>query len=288
MVWELGASPVRLHWIRARFSFRPRLERIAMNEEPVVRSECYLCNNPVEFPAELAGQIVECPHCEQRIKLFVEKANAPAPSPPREPAWDGGYFAWPWKQRIRILCGVVVIVFALTLTAVPWAPVIEGSGVSSERSPLWNTPENKRLDIGVLLAEWIGLGVIWGGVALVLKPNAKERSGKGEGKMSNLQTVTLACVMLGFALVALLLCEYGSQLRQEVQLSRLSASGAPEQEIASIGSDLEDMKAVLIGHDVMVVAGEPTGLKGSVYKLLESIDSHLENMESSRSPMPRR
>jgi hypothetical protein len=148
---------------------------------------------------------------------------------------------------------------------------------------------NKRLDIGVLLAEWIGLAVIWGGLAFMLRPNPNKPSDKGEGKSSRLQTATLACVVLGFALVALLLCEYGSQLRQEVQLTRLST---PDQEITSnlegMDSDLADMKAVLIGHDVMVVAGVPTGLKGSVYKLLESIDSHLENMESSRSPMLRR
>ena len=266
-----------------------------MNEEPVVRSECYLCNNPVEFPVELAGQVVDCPHCGQKIKLFVEKENAPAPSPPdRKPAWDGGYFAWfcetmglcwLWKQRIRILCGVEVIVFALTLTAVPWAPMIEGSGVSAERSPLWNTPANKRLDIGVLLAEWIALGVIWGGLAFVLRPNPNEPSGKGEGKSSQLQTATLASVMLGFVLVALLLCEYGSQLRYEVQISRLSA---PNQEITSISSDLDRMEAVLIGDAPIIVPRAPTVVNGSIYSFLESIDSHLANMESSRSPLLRR
>jgi DNA-directed RNA polymerase subunit RPC12/RpoP len=257
-----------------------------MNEQPVIQSECYLCSNPVEFPAELEGQVVECPHCGQRIKLFVDRENPPAPSPPgRKPAWDGGYFAWPWKQRIRILCGLGVIVFALTLTAVPWAPGIEGPGVSAERSPLWNTPANKRLDIGVLLAEWIGLGVIWGGLAFMLRPNPNEPPNKGEGKSSRLQSATVASVVLGFAVMALLLCEYGSQLRQEIQLS---TSPAPDDKIASISSDLEDMKAVLVGGQAMFLPGSPTVVHQNVYSLLESIDSHLQNMESSGSPMLRR
>ena len=32
---------------------------------------CHICNQPLEYPEELAGQQVECPHCGTQTKLPV-------------------------------------------------------------------------------------------------------------------------------------------------------------------------------------------------------------------------
>lgn len=54
------------------------------------KCNCQFCNGHIAFPAEMAGQVIACPHCEMETKLFVP--NAPvvpptvAPKPPMQTA----------------------------------------------------------------------------------------------------------------------------------------------------------------------------------------------------------
>lgn len=80
-----------------------------MSDESVVRSECYLCNNPIEFPAELAGQAVECPHCKAEVRLNNVR-------PQRLHA--NLLVAWRWIAVLPAAIGSYAVVMLLSALAV--------------------------------------------------------------------------------------------------------------------------------------------------------------------------
>ena len=45
-----------------------------MNEELVAKCACSQCGNHIEFPIEVAGQFVHCPHCQGATQLNLEDA----------------------------------------------------------------------------------------------------------------------------------------------------------------------------------------------------------------------
>ena len=50
---------------------------------------CNLCNQPLEFPSEMAGETVECPHCKMDTKLFIPVSPiTPKPKSPEKPKVD--------------------------------------------------------------------------------------------------------------------------------------------------------------------------------------------------------
>ena len=47
-----------------------------MAETKYLKSACEHCDGHIEFPAEAAGQSVECPHCHEQTELFVRVPSA--------------------------------------------------------------------------------------------------------------------------------------------------------------------------------------------------------------------
>jgi hypothetical protein len=51
-----------------------------------LKTDCDHCNGPIEFPTQLAGQSVACPHCHAQTLLpQFQPATAPPPTPPAPP-----------------------------------------------------------------------------------------------------------------------------------------------------------------------------------------------------------
>ena len=55
-----------------------------MPETTYLKVECQHCKGHIEYPSELAGQSVECPHCKQTTTL--PPSTSPPPPPPLPPA----------------------------------------------------------------------------------------------------------------------------------------------------------------------------------------------------------
>src|SRR5262245_66337827 len=53
-----------------------------MPEITYLKTECQHCKGHIEYPSELAGQSVECPHCKRAATLL---STPPAPLPPPRP-----------------------------------------------------------------------------------------------------------------------------------------------------------------------------------------------------------
>ena len=52
-----------------------------MSNDSLIRMKCYLCDGPIEFPPQLANQIIACPHCAREITLAVLSGLPAKPSP---------------------------------------------------------------------------------------------------------------------------------------------------------------------------------------------------------------
>src|SRR5262249_54627651 len=46
-----------------------------------LKTECQHCKDHTEYPSELAGQSVECPHCKQMTTLLPSAPPPPIPPP---------------------------------------------------------------------------------------------------------------------------------------------------------------------------------------------------------------
>jgi hypothetical protein len=54
-----------------------------MSEIVYLKTACERCSGNIEYPFEMAGQSIECPHCHQTITLPSPfTASAPQPPPP--------------------------------------------------------------------------------------------------------------------------------------------------------------------------------------------------------------
>jgi hypothetical protein len=58
-----------------------------MAETKYLKSACEHCDGHIEFPAEAAGQSVECPHCHEQTELFVRVPSADEPGIFRRHKW---------------------------------------------------------------------------------------------------------------------------------------------------------------------------------------------------------
>ena len=59
-------------------SYQPRQVKF---ENMNAKCNCNNCSQPIEFPAEMAGQTIECPNCKLETILFIP----PPPPKPEEP-----------------------------------------------------------------------------------------------------------------------------------------------------------------------------------------------------------
>jgi len=82
----------------------------------------------------------------------------------------------PMSKKQKVILGLAIGAFALTLLSAPWVRTFPGfpnSGVPSyqsiEMSELWNPPERAQLAVGNLFAEWVAIGVISGGLLIILR-----------------------------------------------------------------------------------------------------------------------
>ncbi len=78
-----------------------------MTQQTIIRSACYLCEGTIEFPAELANQVIPCPHCGKEIKLFAASKSL---------SRFGGLFAgrsWNKKQLFLTLFAVALLIGSL-------------------------------------------------------------------------------------------------------------------------------------------------------------------------------
>ena len=83
-----------------------------MTTQTIIRSACYLCENPIEFPAELSNQIIPCPHCGKEIKLI-------ATSKPY-PVWRNWFGVRSWNKKQMFISTVAIIYFFVTLNTASW------------------------------------------------------------------------------------------------------------------------------------------------------------------------
>src|SRR5258707_15286582 len=81
-----------------------------MNEEPPISMTCYLCEQPIEFPAELANQVTECPSCGQRIKLFTAQ---------RDNGWSISRLG-PFNKKQKFLTCVALFLLGVIFFNAPW------------------------------------------------------------------------------------------------------------------------------------------------------------------------
>lgn len=52
-----------------------------------LKTDCDHCSGPIEFPVQMSGESVECPHCKQQTQLpEFPFAPQPALAPPPQPA----------------------------------------------------------------------------------------------------------------------------------------------------------------------------------------------------------
>ena len=47
-----------------------------MEAQSFIRTSCYLCDGPMEFPPEMENQVIPCPHCGKEIKLLDAAQSA--------------------------------------------------------------------------------------------------------------------------------------------------------------------------------------------------------------------
>ncbi len=81
------------------------------------------------------------------------------------------------NKKQKILAGIGLAAFATTLFCAPWTVTHLPSSLLMptptwtriETSPIWDSPTNGQLNIGVLLAEWFSIGVLDGGLILLLR-----------------------------------------------------------------------------------------------------------------------
>ncbi len=74
----------------------------------VISLSCPGCQQPIEAPAEMAGQIAQCPACSQEISIPQAVADAgvvPAAAPPAENACSSCGAAMEKDSVLCVQCG---------------------------------------------------------------------------------------------------------------------------------------------------------------------------------------
>ena len=92
-----------------------------MNRTKFLKGECQHCAGHVEFPAEMAGLPVECPHCGQQTELLLAR-------PPEESGLPKGPMIW-------AIIGIVILCLGLV-----------GALVALKRAEKWAARQKQRAD----------------------------------------------------------------------------------------------------------------------------------------------
>jgi hypothetical protein len=71
------------------------------------------------------------------------------------------------QKMAKLVIGAGLALFFLTLLFAPWTWEISTHS-GGEFSPIWNQPSNSKLNVTVLVAEWIGIGILTFGVRKLL------------------------------------------------------------------------------------------------------------------------
>ena len=74
-----------------------------MSNPSYVKGECRACGGPLEFPAEGAGETVECPHCGRPTVLAAGRSA--------KPAAGGGRRPWVWLSGAGVLAAGAAVYF---------------------------------------------------------------------------------------------------------------------------------------------------------------------------------
>lgn len=83
-----------------------------MSATAYLKTDCELCGGHIEYPSELAGLSIECPHCQQTTALpapFPQKASAASfkTVQPETLVWEGSPSHW--KYAAYWVLGVLLI-----------------------------------------------------------------------------------------------------------------------------------------------------------------------------------
>lgn len=157
-----------------------------MATEPSIGTTCYLCGEGFTYSPDLANQVVECPKCNQRIKLFVPQTPVTNPAPPANSLLG------------KFLGFAFLIVFLATALFSPWILTLSDDEYR-QFHPLFMPPESGiwRLDTETLLLEWICLVVAFFCVNQVCVKLTKSQSGsKSPPKDVNLPLVAFVVLCL--------------------------------------------------------------------------------------------
>jgi hypothetical protein len=123
-----------------------------------IKTDCEQCGGPIEYPSELAGQSIECPHCQQATSLpspFAPppQAAAPPPIPPVQPSRSG-------DEVFFSTGGITVSRFVVDSQTFALSNI---SSVRGVETPPSRTAPGVLLLFGVFLlfaSVWVGLVVI--------------------------------------------------------------------------------------------------------------------------------
>ena len=84
--------------------------------------------------------------------------------------WTDDYTITNMNKKQKIIVGIALAIFALTLLCAPWTVTSSLTHISrSDVSPVWDGPSNGELQTVALLIEWVGIGVISCGLLAIFR-----------------------------------------------------------------------------------------------------------------------
>lgn len=149
-----------------------------MTQQTIIRSACYLCEGTIEFPAELANQVIPCPHCGKEIKLFAASKSS---------SRIGGIIGEKWNGKQVLLTLAAVGLLVITLLIAPWEityrhldlshyPAATVQSATIEFGPVFNPPRGSdstvtayKLMVFPIALEWAGILTIYLAALLLLR-----------------------------------------------------------------------------------------------------------------------
>ncbi len=139
-----------------------------MNVQTYMKIDCYLCGGSVEFPCEMSDLVIECPHCQQKIKLFAGAKSK----------------GFNLNLEQKVLTAIALIAVIVTVFNAHWEVVTSEFAierkVTIEVASIFSPPNHGimlecRLLLGTLLAEWAAILAIYSGIMVLLKDGAIKR-----------------------------------------------------------------------------------------------------------------
>ena len=85
----------------------------------IAKCSCQQCSGHIDFPAEMSGQTVECPHCKLETLLFIP----PAAAPPKQKDKNTALF---------VIIGFVLVVVVIGVAA--FMSTVKNSKLSAQKS----------------------------------------------------------------------------------------------------------------------------------------------------------